>query len=118
MGNDASKPKGHTLGGGSSGSVSKSNSGSNGPSSPKIGSEASPKKNPFVQPKAKPANTEQDRDARLAAVEARLNAQEKRGVQKGGGKLAEKLEESKRTQGQSDTAPVVRNDDVAEMWKN
>ncbi|ORY30319.1 hypothetical protein BCR33DRAFT_724360 [Rhizoclosmatium globosum] len=74
--------------------------------------------NPFVQPKAKPANTEQDRDARLAAVEARLNAQEKRGVQKGGGKLAEKLEESKRTQGQSDTAPVVRNDDVAEMWKN
>ncbi|KAJ3416360.1 hypothetical protein HDV05_001928 [Chytridiales sp. JEL 0842] len=68
----------------------------------------------FKQPPT--ANTEQDREARLAAIEARLGASKERGVQKGGGKLASKLEESK----SGKRAPAPANDgkdEAVELWK-
>ncbi|KAJ3408190.1 hypothetical protein HDU80_006551 [Chytriomyces hyalinus] len=90
MGNESSKSKGHTLGGSSN------------PSQP---SKPAPKQTLLPKPTSQPsrgtgtavsANSEDDRANRLAAVEARLGASEKRGVQKGGGKLAQKLEETKK----------------------
>ncbi|KAJ3101629.1 hypothetical protein HDU97_001242 [Phlyctochytrium planicorne] len=129
MGNEGSKGGGHVLGGSGAGpshgqrpngSPSNSNSNSNSnlnfpnrrsslpPDAPKN------KMNPFPT-KAPPANSETDREARLAAIEARMGAAEKRGVQKGGGKLAKKLEETKAGQA---PAAAGSNNEVADMWRS
>ncbi|KAJ3027631.1 UNVERIFIED_CONTAM: hypothetical protein HDU68_003455 [Siphonaria sp. JEL0065] len=119
MGNESSKSKGHTLGGSanSSGSLNnnqtqKKSSGSN----PSLQQQQRQSVVQQIQPK--PANSEEDREQRLAAIEARMGASEKRGVQKGGGKLAQKLEENKRTNGGDIQQRPQQGDDVADMWKN
>ncbi|KAJ3204482.1 hypothetical protein HDU67_009492 [Dinochytrium kinnereticum] len=74
-----------------------------------------PKPKPvFTKAPAVAATSEADREARLAAIEARKGAAEKRGVQKTGGKLAKKLEESKA----GAPAPADNRNEVADMWRS
>ncbi|KAJ3206037.1 hypothetical protein HDU82_004759 [Entophlyctis luteolus] len=109
MGNEASKGKGHTLGGGGSQSPRASSH-----ASVSAQSQAVAANQPAT--KGKPANSDMDREQRLAAIEARMEAKERRGVQKGGGKLAAKLEDTNRSaRNEPGAAP---GDDVVEMWKS
>ncbi|KAJ3113367.1 hypothetical protein HDU96_003503 [Phlyctochytrium bullatum] len=127
MGNEHSKNKGgHVLGSapGGAASPSQGRAGSSGNVNvPDRRSSLPPneKPKPLAQafkpsPPAKPATSETDREARLAAIEARMGAAEKRGVQKGGGKLAKQLEERKHNPGAPSLAD--NRNDVAELWKN
>ncbi|KAJ1552488.1 hypothetical protein HK405_011154 [Cladochytrium tenue] len=80
------------------------------PSQPASSSQSAP---------GKSAGSDEDRAARLAAIEARMEASGKRGVQKTGGKLAQKLEESKKASNVANTAtsPGRGGDDIAELWR-
>lgn len=66
---------------------------------------------------SKSANSESDREARLAAIEARNKVAEKRGVQKTGGKLAQKLEDSKKSPGVGNGG-FSHEDEAADLWKS
>ncbi|KAJ3210776.1 hypothetical protein HDU83_002613 [Entophlyctis luteolus] len=115
MGNQASKGKGHTLGGSSQSSPRTSaQAGSKQGSVPPLAPRAASN---LPATKGKPANSDADREQRLAAIEARMEAQEKRGVQKGGGKLAAKLEDTNRS-ARNEVPTMAPGDDVVEMWKS
>ncbi|KAJ3089306.1 hypothetical protein HK100_007804 [Physocladia obscura] len=127
MGNDASKQKGgHTLGGSSSSSSgggenkSASTTANTNHAHASAASSAGGVGAKLATPSSRkpvPATSDHDREQRLAAVEARIGAQEKRGVQKGGGKLAAKLQDSNRS-ARNDPVVVGGSDDVVDMWKN